>query len=51
MDNELKTDSDNEVPVEAAVPIGTKLQLRASINSQSGTWVLSSMYFGVTHRP
>ncbi len=44
MGNELRLDNNNEVPVEAAVPIGTKLQLRASINSQSGTWVLSSMY-------
>ena len=29
--------NDNEVVVEQAVPIGTKLQLRASINTDSGT--------------
>lgn len=27
----------NKIPVDQAVPIGTKLQLRASINSESGT--------------
>ena len=26
----------NEIPVDQAVPIGTKLQLRATINTQSG---------------
>ena len=31
--------TDNEVVVEQAVPIGTKLQLRASINTNSGTVV------------
>ena len=26
----------NEIPVDQAVPIGTKLQLRATINNESG---------------
>lgn len=31
-----KTNSSSELPVDQAVPIGTKLQLRARINPQSG---------------
>ena len=30
---------DNEVPVDQAVAIGTKLQLRATINSQQSGWM------------
>ena len=33
--------NDNEVVVEQAVPIGTKLQLRASINTDSGTYMIA----------
>lgn len=33
----LTVDIENEIPVDQAVPIGTKLQLRATINDQSGT--------------
>ena len=35
-----RQESGNEVVVEQAVPIGTKLQLRASINTNSGTILL-----------
>ena len=32
----LTIDVENEIPVDQAVPIGTKLQLRATINDNSG---------------
>ena len=34
--NGLTVDLQNEIPVDQAVPIGTKLQLRATINNESG---------------
>ena len=34
--NGLTVDLSNEIPVDQAVPIGTRLQLRATINNQSG---------------
>ena len=34
--NGLTVDLANEIPVDQAVPIGTKLQLRATINDESG---------------
>ena len=34
--NGLTVDIQNEIPVDQAVPIGTKLQLRATINNESG---------------
>lgn len=34
--NGLTVDLANEIPVDQAVPIGTKLQLRATINNESG---------------
>ena len=33
----ISLDLENEIPVDQAVPIGTKLQLRATINEASGT--------------
>ena len=33
-------DLENEIPVDQAVPIGTKLQLRATINEASGMYFL-----------
>jgi hypothetical protein len=35
-DDGLTVDIENEIPVDQAVPIGTKLQLRATINDKSG---------------
>ena len=32
----ISLDLENEIPVDQAVPIGTKLQLRATINEASG---------------
>ena len=37
-----RQESGNEVVVEQAVPIGTKLQLRASINTNSGKYLYSN---------
>ena len=40
----------NEIPVDQAVPIGTKLQLRATINNESGRgpslYYVSKMWVG-----
>ena len=35
-DGPITLDLENEIPVDQAVPIGTKLQLRATINPASG---------------
>ena len=36
----ISLDLENEIPVDQAVPIGTKLQLRATINEASGMYFL-----------
>ena len=52
--NGLTVDLANEIPVDQAVPIGTKLQLRATINNESGKklihvvlYVVLGRYFGM----
>ena len=45
--NDLGAVGANEIPVEQAVPIGTKLQLRASINTNSCKW--NSSFFQISH--
>ena len=52
--NGLTVDLANEIPVDQAVPIGTKLQLRATINNESGKrlvhivlYVVLGCYFGM----
>lgn len=42
-----KTNSSSELPVDQAVPIGTKLQLRARINPQSGKHLLSVRHHSI----
>jgi hypothetical protein len=55
--NGLTVDLVNEIPVDQAVPIGTKLQLRATINNESGKklvhvvlCVVLGRYFGIILR-
>ena len=40
----ISLDLENEIPVDQAVPIGTKLQLRATINEASGILYPKSIY-------
>ena len=40
----LTVDLQNEIPVDQAVPIGTKLQLRATINNESGASFISIFF-------
>ena len=42
-DGGMTMDVENEIPVDQAVPIGTKLQLRATINNKSGQFLLGSI--------
>ena len=46
----ISLDLENEIPVDQAVPIGTKLQLRATINEASGMYFFETLqYTGPVH--
>ena len=46
----ISLDLENEIPVDQAVPIGTKLQLRATINEASGMYFFETFqYTGSVH--
>ena len=45
----LTVDIQDEIPVDQAVPIGTKLQLRATINDKSGNKTIWFSWFSKKH--